>query len=446
MLEFLRRNLWLIAILALWFVTGSTSTTAFFGLGTLTILLWWRRKMYFEILIGFLFILILSDNLGRATDFAKIFKNLYIVLLTVIAVLSRSDFRPFNRLYFYFLPFVLIACVGLFESPIAFTGFQKTLSYILLIFCVPGFFITAFRSKGPEMVKDLIFFAVLMLMIGFAMTVTDPLVAFSHGGRFRAIFGNPNGLGIFASLLLVLVIVAREYFKGLLSKNDLRWMVIPVLIAVALSGSRTAIMAALLFLLFVRFFRTSPFLGFIVFFAFAIAVEVVSSNLIAIIGGLGLDGFLRVDTLEEGSGRYVAWNFAWEAIQEHFWFGRGFAFDEWLMDVNQDFLNSLGHQGGVHNTYLIVWLNTGLVGLLLFLRAWLLAFIQAGKNTAIAYPAMFLVLFSILLEPWLAASLNPFTILLLISIVIMTDEVFQPYLRGEVVPNVTPNEENSVAA
>lgn len=439
MLEFLRRNLWLIAVLVLWFVTGSASTPAFFALGSVTVLLWWRRKMYFEILIGFFFILILSDNLRHATDFAKAFKNLYIVLLAVIAVLSRSDFRPFNKLFLYFVPFVLIAGVGLFESPVAFTGIQKTVSYILLIFSVPQLFITAFRTRGPEVVKDLIFFAVLMLIIGFIMIVTDPGVAFSHGGRFRAVFGNPNGLGIFAGLLLVLTIVAREYFKGLLSKNDLRWMVIPLLLAVALSGSRTAIMASVLFLLFVRFFRTSPFLGFIIFFAFAIGVEVVSTNLLAVVGGLGLDQFLRVDTLDEGSGRYVAWNFAWEAIGEHFWFGRGFAFDEWLMDVNQDFLNALGHQGGVHNTYLIVWLNTGLVGLLIFLRAWFLAFIQAGKNTAIAYPAMFLVLFSILLEPWLAASLNPFTILLLISLIIMTDEVFQPYLRGEAVPNAVPN-------
>lgn len=446
MLDFIRRNLWLIALLALWYVTGSASTSVFFALGGLTVLLWWRRKMYFEILLGFFFILILSDNLGHATDFAKDFKNLYIVLLAAISVLSRNDFRPFNTLYLYFIPFVLIACIGLFDSPIAFTGFQKTLSYILLIFTVPQFLVTSFRSRGPEMIKDLIYFAVLLILTGFVMIFADSSVAFSHGGRFRAIFGNPNGLGIFSCLLLVLIVVAREYFKGLLSKNDLRWMVIPVVLAVGLSGSRTAILATVLFLLFVRFFRTSPFLGFIIFFASAVGVEMVSSNIVEVVGNLGLEDFLRIDTLDEGSGRFVAWNFAWEAIGEHFWFGRGFAFDEWLMAANQDLLNALGHQGGVHNTYLIVWLNTGLIGLLIFLRAWLLTFINAGKNTAIAFPAMFLVLFSILPEPWLAASLNPFTILLLIFAVIMTDEVFQPYLRGEAVHNDTIDEEISVAA
>lgn len=432
--DFIRRNLVLILILALWYIAGAAAAPLFFAIGTLTILLWWRRKMYFEILAGFFFILVLSDNLRPATDFAKVYKNAYIVILALIPVLSRSDFRPFNKLWLYFVPFVLVSFVGISDSPVAFTGFQKAVSYLLLVFAVPQFFATAFRNRGRDAARDFIFLGVLLVLAGFVLILFEPGLAFSHGGRFRGVFGNPNGLGIFAGLLLVLTVAGREYFKGLFSKNDLRWMVLPLLAAVALSGSRTSILAVGLFLLFVRFFRTSPFLGFLMFFAFGVAVEVVSTNLLAVVSALGLQDFFRIDTVSEGSGRYVAWNFAWEAIREHFWFGRGFAFDEWLMGENQDFLNALGHQGGVHNTYLIVWLNAGLVGLLLFLRAWLLIFIRAGKQNAVAFPAMFLVLFSILLEPWLAASLNPFTIILLTALVMMTDHNFQPYLREEISP------------
>lgn len=444
MADFLKRNAWFLAILALWYVVGSRSVPAFFGLGTVTVLLWWRRRMYLEILLGFFFVLILSDNLRHTTDFAKVFKNVYMLLLPAIAIISRKDFQPFSRLYIYFVPFLLVALVGLPGSPVSATGIQKTLSYLLLLFAVPQFLLQAFRERGPQAIKDLLFMGTVMLLIGFVFLVVDPGVAYSHGGRFRAVFGNPNGLGIFGILILVLTMVGREYFKGFFSKNDLRWLILTVMVAVALSGSRTSIMAAVLFLLFVRFYRYSPFLGFIVFFGFAVAVEVVASNLIQIVQGLGLSEFLRVDTIEEGSGRYVAWHFAWEAIQDNFWFGRGFAFDEWLMEANQDYLNILGHQGGVHNTYLILWLNAGLVGLVLFFRAFFLLFIQAGKNTAVAFPAMWLVLFSITLEPWLAASLNPFTILLLTSLVVMTDETFQPYLRGEV--TTSQHNGNSLAA
>jgi hypothetical protein len=45
-----------------------------------------------------------------------------------------------------------------------------------------------------------------------------------------------------------------------------------------------------------------------------------------------------------------------------------------------------------------------------------------------------------MLEPWLAASLNPFTILLLFSITMITDEAFQPYLRGELSSDEHPSE------
>lgn len=396
--------------------------------------------MYFELLLGFLFILVLSDNLQYATDFAKVYKNIYIILLTAIVLLDRLNFDSFNGVFKYFLPFILVALVGLYASPIAFTSAQKTLSYLLLFLVVPQFIIVSFREYGPIVIKDLLFFALCLVLIGFVLRYTDPAIAISHGGRFRAIFGNPNGLGIYASLLLILTVLAREYFGGLFSKNELRWLIIPLLLAILLSGSRTSILAAILFLLFVRFYRYSPFIGFIAFVGIAFAAEIVSSNLVELVRAFKLEEYFRLETLEEGSGRFIAWNFAWQEIQNQFWFGRGFAYDEWYMDRHQDFLNILGHQGGVHNTYLIIWLNTGIIGLLLFLRAWVLLFIAGSRNTAVAIPALYLVLFSVSLEPWLAASLNPFTILLITSIVIMTDEVFQPYIRGELSAFEKPKE------
>jgi O-antigen ligase len=391
----------------------------------------WRKAMYFEILLGFIFILVLSDNLRYTTDFAKVFKNAYIVILTAIVIFDRKNFTPYNRIFQFFLPFLLVSLIGLYLSPTPFTSAQKILSYLLLFFAVPQFLAASFRQYGPVAIKDLIFFGLSLVLIGFVMRYTDPGIAISHGGRFRAIFGNPNGLGIFCTLLLILTVLTREYFSGLLTKNDLRWLIITILLAIALSGSRTSILAALLFLVFVRFYRYSPFIGFIAFLGIAFLGEILSSNLVEIVRGFDLESYFRLDTIEEGSGRYIAWEFAWAEIQNHLWFGRGFAYDEWYMERHQDFLNILGHQGGVHNTYLIIWLNTGVVGLLLFLRAWLLLFIQGARNTPVAMPVLYLVFFSIALEPWLAASLNPFTILLLIAVVVMTDDVFQPYIRGE---------------
>ncbi len=401
--------------------------------------------MYFEIFLGFFFILILSDNLKYTTDFAKTFKNIYILLLTAIAIFDRRNFPIQSKILPYFLPFIALSIVGMFYSPQMFISFQKTLSYALLLFVVPQFFVNAFHSRGPEVVKDLIYFAVTMILLGFAIRFTAPNFVYSHGGRFRGIFGNPNGLGIFGSLVFAFALISREYFKALFSKADLRWIFIPILIALVLSGSRSAVIAVVLFFIFSRFYRYSPFLGFILFLTAAFAAQLLSRNLIEIVYALGISDYFRVETLEDGSGRYIAWEFAWKAIQDYFWFGRGFAFDEWLMETNQDFLNDLGHQGGVHNTYLIIWLNTGLAGLILFLRGFLILIIKGAKNAAMAFPLLWMVLFSVMLEPWLAASLNPFTILFLMSLSLLTHPVFQPYIRGELRSTQTPDEEPVLA-
>ncbi|MCB0482743.1 MAG: hypothetical protein KDC83_15040, partial [Flavobacteriales bacterium] len=64
----------------------------------------------------------------------------------------------------------------------------------------------------------------------------------------------------------------------------------------------------------------------------------------------------------------------------------------------------------VHNTYLILWLNNGIVGLIAFAFGLVTAFVKASKNSYLAFPVLFAALFQANFEPWLAASLNPYTI------------------------------------
>lgn len=421
------------------------SPIIFFGVGFLSILLLWRGAFFFEILLGFFFILLLSDNLRYTTDFAKSFKNVYIVLLSMIAILERRRFGLDFSILRFFIPFLLLSVISMASSPQMFTSFQKTLSYALILFAVPQFLIFSFKEKGPVVMKDLIYLGVTMIIVGYLLRFVNPHWVFSHGGRFRGLFGNPNGLGIFVILLFALTLITREYFKTLLTKADLRWILLTVLFALVFSGSRSALISVVLFYLFSRFYKLSPFLGFILFIAVAFGAEFLSHNLVPIVKALGLSDYLRVETLEDASGRYIAWEFAWNAIQDNFWLGRGFSFDEWLMSENQDLLNNLGHQGGVHNTYLIIWLNTGIIGLVLFLRSYLLLAIRGAKNSAMSFPLLWMVLFSIMLEPWLAASLNPYTILFLISLVMLTNPIFQPYLRGELKSDEIINEEAVLA-
>ena len=82
------------------------------------------------------------------------------------------------------------------------------------------------------------------------------------------------------------------------------------------------------------------------------------------------------------------------------------------MRRNYDYLERMGHQGGVHNSYLSMWFNVGIVGLLIYFRSFVLLFIKAAKLLPISTAVMFSVLFSVMYESWLVGSLNPYTIIL----------------------------------
>ena len=124
-------------------------------------------------------------------------------------------------------------------------------------------------------------------------------------------------------------------------------------------------MSVLCFLLFTRLYRLSPYFGFIILIIITISYQLVFQNFESIIRYLGLGEFFRIETLETGSGRNVAWAFAWQNIQDNFFLGKGFAYDEALFSKYEQELSVLGHQGNVHNSYLTLWLNTGVIGLFL---------------------------------------------------------------------------------
>ena len=103
--------------------------------------------------------------------------------------------------------------------------------------------------------------------------------------------------------------------------------------------------------------------------------------------------------------------------------GSGFSYDEMLFYGNRHALSALGHQGGVHNTYLALWLNTGIIGLVLWAFGFLRNIFKAVTISYTALPLLYTVLFSAFFEAWLMGSLNPYHItMLLILTLTLTDK------------------------
>jgi len=430
MISFLKINYQFFALLFIWLVVGVYGGLVIYGVIPLTILLFKRRDFYMELLLGFFFVLIISDLRGPQFAFAGTIKPAYILLLSLFLLFDIKQFQPVNKLYLAFGFFFVQILVLIAFSEILITSLQKTVSYILIYLVVPNYVLRGYRDRGPQFFKDLIYFGAIILGIGLILfVVANDWVVLA--GRYKGILGNPNGLGLFCIMYFIMFSVIKHFYKNLFDRTDLIIIYVAVIASVLLCGSRNAMVSILIFLFFERFYKMSPFFSVIILVSAVILNQVITSNMELIVAAFGLEEFLRVDTINDASGRIVAWEFAWLEIQKSLFFGKGMAYDEFLFGVNFQNLSILGHEGGVHSTYFSFMLNAGIFGLLLYFGGFLYTFAKALKKSQIAMAVLLAILFSLSFESWLVASLNPFTIQFLIILTIITSEEIQSKLVEE---------------
>lgn len=426
MLTLLREEWQFYLLILAWVVTAHIASPLVYLLLPASVFLLRSKDMMPEILFGFFMVLVLSDVHKSLHGYAvfKSAKNLYIVSVAALFLLETARFVPLSSIFKLFLPFFAYSVFSLVFSPSVIIGVQKTLSYALLFLVVPNFVLYCYRAQGWQFMRNLVYFLVSIVLMGLYFRFIGEGY---YVGRFKGIFGNPNGLGTFSFLTIVLITVVHSRNKQVFRLWELLVLYAVLLAFLLASGSRASLVAVMIFFLFHRFFSRSIFLGFVAFIVFIVLFEIVYTNLGAVVMALGAEEYLRVNTLESGSGRYFAWEFAWEKIQEYLVFGGGFGTDEHVMRSNYGYLLAMNHEGGVHNSFLSFWFDFGIVGLLIYFRSFFLLFIKATKRAPISLAVMFSVLFSATYESWLVSSLNPFTIFLLCIVTILyEDEIVPP--------------------
>lgn len=434
-------------IFAIWLVVGMYGGPVIYGLVPLVMILMKRKGMNEELLMGYLFILVLSDSLETSLLFAKDLKNIYITMMALLLFADIRNFQPFNKFYKIFIPFFIISVITMLNSTgdaFFFTSVQKTISYFLAFLIIPNFVSRLYREEGAQFLKRVIFFLFTILLIGFVVKYVSPTTALLLGERFRGVFGGPNGLGVFCVLTFISFYVINDFFPDLFSKNERIIIFGAILLSIVLCGSRNSVVTLLIFYIFQRFFSLSPFFGFIIFLVTIFIAEIISSNATAIVVSLGLGDYFRTKTLEEGSGRYIAWGFAWEQIQNNFFIGKGFAYNEFYMRQHYGMLLKLNHQGGIHNSFLTFWMDQGLIGLALYLRSYILTFIKAAKKTKFAFPIMFAISFSAFFESWLVGSLSPFAFMGMFIFSLLTDDEIAPQIIEQTKQTDVVSEESTI--
>lgn len=416
--RYIQKNYQFAFMLILWSISGIYASPTHLAIIPVSLILLKKRKMYIEMICGLFYILILSDSWSPSMAWAGNVKDIYMLLLSLFFFFDQKEFPVRNKLYFAFIPYFALAAVLTLRNPEPMDSFLKLLSYVLVFTVLPNFYTKLLSDGYEQFLKMLVYTFTCMLLYGFMLIFINYDTAYLVG-RYRGIMGNPNGLGIFCTVFFALFTIITGKFKTLFSKNEAILIYGVILLSVFLSGSRNTTLSILIFFAFSRFFKVSYWLGFTLIIIIGITYQIVISNLPAIISALGLQSYMRVEHLEDGAGRIAAWIFGWQKIQENFLIGKGFNYEGWLYKEYADYLYTLGHIGNSHNSYLAIWLNTGLIGLLLFLTGLIYRFVRAAAHSPYSLPLMYCVIFSATFEAWFVGSLNPDTPLLLLMWTLM---------------------------
>jgi O-antigen ligase len=413
----LNRQTLILASLLIW-GAGVYSGPAAFALIPGLALLLMIRGFYTELLLCFFLTLILSDSRNPSLAVFQNVKNIYILLLGLgLFVIPRKGIT-FEKTVIKFWPFFVVALFCVFFSDDYLTTLQKTLSYFLIIVTVPNYFFLAWKKDGTALIETLVWWVTMLLLTGFLLRFIAPDQVFLED-RYTGILGNPNGMGLFTLMFFIFFRIAETNWPAIFGRWE-RAIIYTIIIGSLLScGSRNSLFAIILFLSFGYFYRISSVAGFIFFIVIAASYSFIQINLLSIVTALGLEDQFRIDTLENASGRTVAWAFGWQQIQENIGFGKGIGYTDYLYRKYYNVLSMQGHQGNAHNSYITFWLDTGLFGLVFFLRGIIVSFWNTTRNNRYAIPALYAILFSAFFESWLTASLNPFTIQLMLILTIL---------------------------
>ncbi|HLG02514.1 MAG TPA: O-antigen ligase family protein [Bacteroidia bacterium] len=422
--SFLGENIRWVILTLIWLFAGMYTGPFVYAVLPVCLLLMKRLEMNLGLLLGFFLILTLSDSRQPQFMFAENAKNIYIVMLGLFLFTDLKKFQPFEKVYKRYIVFLILAAIGLMFSPVVATSFQKLISYLLILLVIPNYLARVYRENGDKALYAVGLLGALVLLSGLVLRFLAPEFV-SLEGRFSGILGNPNGLGLFCLLFFVLFAVMNEIRPQAFTRTERYIIYAIIILSMVLSGSRNSIFTILLFILFRTFFRLSPLLGFMLVAGIIISYQLILANATSIILSMGLEEYFRLETLETGSGRIVAWDFGWEHITKSPVFGGGIEFTNWLYKQNYQFLSMQGHQGNAHNSFITFWLDTGIIGLLAYIWGTFAVFIKGSARTRSSLPAMYALLFSAFFESWLTASLNPFTIQFVMIMTLITSPAFE---------------------
>lgn len=305
---------------------------------------------------------------SQASDkpFGVAYQRVLWVLLayTIIRGIARDGMVPIAGSLRVFVPFVL---VGLIAAVLGYSPIDS--ARMLVMWCAMAIVAAIIGGNIPrEQAERLllwILLAILMLCACYALVLPGfGTMPYGGGSVWRGLFANKNQFGWFASLALMIGVMLRRSGANRLPTA----LVLLAVVCLLASGSKGGLAAALFAIAYISVLRwlipkVTPGFGISVVLALMlVAVVFLTLAYLPLLELLGRDATL--------TGRTSIWRVFFNAMVANPWLGAGpgsFTVESPLTSVLASRLESFGVINTPHSSYLGVFGDTGLFGLVIFI-------------------------------------------------------------------------------
>ena len=342
-------------------------------LGTIAFLIWRRVWGNREAVVA-IFILVCVLASSREPGLAY-WKNLRLVPASLVFIEALIVFRTtsdsFRKSLSRFIPFVFfLTAPSAVLSDYVEEGLFESILLTSMWFSMLAVSRVEDKKSRLQRIATLKLLTAVVVLVSFGFFLLGGIDVFLSG-RFRGVFGNPNELSHWLFPLVLVVCHSAEFS----TPHEKRIFIIGALIILGLTGTRGALAALLIgtggqLISRFRSFKTQ-FFGFVILGAVGLLLSTMTLERVMSFLPERLN---RVDSIDEGGGRFLAWEYAIEEIKKAPFFGKGGGAEERYFISNYRFFALQNHEGLSHNSWLAFAMNFGVIQailLILGLFVWL---------------------------------------------------------------------------
>jgi O-antigen ligase len=339
------------------------------------------------------------DVAGHAISYGALINIVVIcVLLFHIGNLRR---RVPPSLVIMWLPFLLIALTAVLYSPVAVDGLRKWLTYVsFFAMFLLSFLVVKSERDTIHYLKIIVLSSVVPLAYAFFQFLSG--IDWYADSRISSTFSHPNifAFYILATIGVIFVLLVTDGGRmGQRVRLLLNLYLIPLLIALILTKTRSAWVACAILVLFYGLVYDKRAL-FLVLTAplFVLTIPAIYDRIIDLTSRNDFSGGNAGAHVNALAWREIMWDSALNYIQQRPAFG--FGLDSFTFYSTEFFpLDRLGHEA--HNMYVQFAFEMGLVGLICFLWIFVQCFLWLGvrwrlDRRGVAISATLLFIFALL--------------------------------------------------